>query len=107
MPKFTESQTLDTHTIGTFGFSAVPLDELDAAQFTLATIVCDRSTSTSGFQDDMEEALKSTIKALKSHAQSDQMMVRVVAFDNDMEEVHGFISVQAIDEDQYLSLIHI
>ena len=105
MPRFTESQTLDTHQIGHFGFSAVPVEELDAAQFTLATIVCDRSTSTGPFQDEMEQAVKSTILALKSHALSAQMLVRVVAFDNHMEEVHGFVPVESIDESHYSGVL--
>ena len=101
MPRFTESQTLETHKIGHFGFSAVPVDELEVAQVTLATIVCDRSTSTGSFQDEMEAAVSSTILALKGHAMSAQMLVRVVAFDNSIEEIHGFLPVESIDEKQY------
>ncbi len=101
MPIFNESQTLETHNIGHFGYSAVPLDELDAAQFTLATIVVDRSTSTNGFTREMTDAVKASIEALKRHPLKDQMLVRVLAFDSTMEEIHGFIPVTAIDPSQY------
>lgn len=101
MPIFNESQTLETHNIGHFGYSAVPLDELEAAQFTLGTIVVDRSTSTNGFTREMTDAVKASIEALKRHPLKDQILVRVVAFDSSMEEIHGFIPVTGIDSSQY------
>ena len=105
MPVFSESKTLEDHKVGHFGYAAVKIDELEAAQFTLATIVCDRSGSTSGFQSDMEDALKASVAALKNHAMVDQILVRVVAFDNDMHEIHGFCPVSAIDETQYSGIL--
>lgn len=101
MPLFTESQTLETHKIGHFGYSAVPLDELEAAQFTLATIVVDRSGSTGGFTQEMTNAVKAAVEALKRHPLKDQMLLRVIAFDSQMEEIHGFIPVGSINCDQY------
>lgn len=101
MPVFTESQTLESHNIGHFGYSAVPLSELEATQYTLATIVCDRSTSTSCFTKQMTDALKSAVVALQKHPMNAQMLVRVIGFDNDMEEIHGFIPVGSIDADRY------
>lgn len=101
MPRFTESQTLESHNVGHFGYAAVPTDELEASQFTLATIVCDRSGSTAAFQGDMESALKSTIESLKGHADAEQIMVRVIAFSDTIEELHGFCPVTGIDESQY------
>ncbi len=101
MPLFSESQTLETHNIGHFGYSAVPVSELQAAQFTLATIAVDRSGSTGGFTKDITDAVKSSVDALRRHPLKDQMLLRVVAFDNDMEEIHGFIPVDSISTDQY------
>lgn len=101
MPIFSESQTLETHNIGHFGYSAIPLDELEAAQFTLATIACDRSGSTMGFTKEMTAAVISAVEALKKNPLSHDMLLRVVTFDSQLEEIHGFIPIGSIDPAQY------
>lgn len=103
MPKFVDDDTiqLDHHNVGHFGFTAVSLDDLEASGYTLATIACDRSGSTAGFQKPMEDALKASVEALKKHPNSEQMMLRVLAFSTDCEEVHGFIPLADIDASRY------
>lgn len=99
MPKFTED--LEQHKVGHFGFSAVSIDDLESSGYTLATIVCDRSGSTSGFQDAMEAALKSSVEALRKHPNSESIMVRVLTIDSECEEQHGFIPLPDVDTDRY------
>lgn len=98
MPKFAEDATLEDHQIGHFGFSAVSLDELESTGYTLATLVCDRSGSTGGFQHEMEAAIKASVNALKKHPQADSIMLRLIAFGSTVEEVHGFILLSDIDD---------
>lgn len=101
MPKFTDNDTaqLQSHTAGHFGFTAVSLDDLEASRYTLATIACDRSGSTRGFQGPMEAALKAAIESLKPIGE--EVMVRVLAFDTNCDEVHGFIPLADIDPSRY------
>lgn len=103
MPKFKDSETanLSSHAVGHFGFTAVNLDELEASGYTLATLVCDRSGSTQGFQGPMEAALKASVDALRRHPNSESMMLRVLTIDNQCEEVHGFIPLPDIDPSRY------
>lgn len=104
MPKFTDSDDtiqLQNHTVGHFGFTAVSLDDLEASGYTLATIACDRSGSTSGFQGPMEAALKASVEALRKHPNNEQIMLRVLAFSTDCEEIHGFIPLADIDPSRY------
>jgi len=101
MPKFTDDDRvqLQSHTAGHFGFTAVSLDDLEASGYTLATIACDRSGSTRGFQQPMEAALKAAIESLKPIGE--EVMVRVLAFDTECEEIHGFIPLADIDPARY------
>ena len=105
MPKFTTEGSLENNTAGHFGFTAIGVDHLEASGYTLATIVCDRSGSTSGYQKPMEEALKSSIEALKKHPNNETMLVRVVTVDTQCEEQHGFIPVTDIDGSRYDGLL--
>jgi len=102
MPKYGED-SLNTHQVGHFGFTATNLDDLEAAGYTLATIVADRSGSTSGFQQPMEAALKASVQALRSSKTIDPetIMLRVLTIDSDCDEQHGFIPLANIDLDRY------
>jgi uncharacterized protein YegL len=106
MPKFTDSDTpqLQSHTAGHFGFTAVNLDDLEASGYTLATIACDRSGSTRGFQQPMEAALKAAIESLKPIGE--EVMVRVLAFDSTCEEIHGFVPLADIDPSRYDGILN-
>jgi hypothetical protein len=104
MPVFDDNDTntqLDHHNVGHFGFTAVSLDDLEASGYTLATIACDRSGSTRGFQKPMEDALRASVEALKKHPNSEQMMLRVLAFSTECTEIHGFIPLADIDPSRY------
>lgn len=105
MPKFGEDMTLDQHQVGHFGFTAVSLDDLESSGYTLATIVCDRSGSTQGFQKSMEEALKASVEALRRHPNSESIMLRVLTIDSACEEQHGFIPLADIDVSRYDNML--
>jgi len=103
MPKFVDDDnaTIDQHKVGHFGFTAVSLDDLESSGYTLATIACDRSGSTQGFQKPMEEALKASVAALLRHPNSESMMLRVLTFDTECAELHGFIPLADIEPMRY------
>lgn len=101
MPKFGEDVSLDKHQVGHFGFTATSLDGLESSGYTLATIVCDRSGSTAGFQDAMEAALKASVEALRKMPTADSIMLRVLTVDDQCEEQHGFIPLADIDVMRY------
>jgi hypothetical protein len=103
MPKLGASQALVTHKTGHFGFSAVKMTDLGASEYTLVTIVCDRSGSTAYFQGQMEAALKTIYAACnnKLNARRDNLLVRVLAFDDQCNEVHGFKLLNQINANDY------
>lgn len=75
---------------GHYGFSAVGIENLGASEYTLVTIIADRSSSTTGFQSAMEECLKQIIKSCQQSPRADNLMIRLLAFATHKEEIHGF-----------------
>lgn len=82
--------SLESFSTGHFGFSATPLRDLGAAEYTLVTIVVDESGSVSRQVRDIEQALDKVIESCRLSPHSDNLMVRVVRFNSNVNEVHGF-----------------
>lgn len=107
MPKFTDDSTLEQFHVGTFGFTAQTITELESSGYTLADIVVDVSGSTDGFTAAMEAALKGSIVALKGdpaqkikpHPKADSMMIRITRFSNTVEEIIGYTLLSNVDLD--------
>jgi uncharacterized protein YegL len=92
---------MDKHRAGHFGFSAVKLQDLGAPDYTLVNIVADRSGSTGPFQKEMETALKEILNACQHSPRADNLMLRVVTFENTHKEVHGYKLLNQIDLASY------
>ena len=96
---------LEQNQLGHFGFSSTSINDLGASEYTLVGIVVDRSTSTRGFQDSMENALQSIVKACMQSPRADNLMLRLVAFDTHVEEIHGFKLLSDINLDEYKGIL--
>ena len=102
MPKFdNESADLVVTKAGHFGFTATKIDDLLASEYTLVSLVFDRSGSTGMFQNEMEDCLKRVIKACQRSPRADNLMIRVVTFDSQLVEEHGFKLLSSINLDAY------
>lgn len=77
-------------TTSAYGYSATRLDALGAAEYTLVTVACDVSGSVSPFKRELEDALQSIVEACRLSPRADNLMLRLVAFDDKLKEVHGF-----------------
>lgn len=88
--KFVATEGMQAHNTGTFGFSAIQLSKLGATEYTLVTLVIDRSGSTAGFQKRMEDCVKEVLKACQRSPRKDNLMLRYVTFEDMHTEVHGF-----------------
>jgi len=73
-----------------YGYSATRLDDLGATEYTIATIVADVSGSTAAFVFDMEAAITRIVQACKFSPRADNLLLRLVAFDDSLSELHGF-----------------
>ncbi|HKE57657.1 MAG TPA: hypothetical protein VKB46_13180 [Pyrinomonadaceae bacterium] len=73
-----------------YGYSATRLEELGATEYTIATVVADVSGSTAGFTFDMEAAITHIVQACKFSPRADNVLLRLLAFDDSLSEIHGF-----------------
>jgi uncharacterized protein YegL len=73
-----------------YGYSATRLEELGATEYTIATIVADISGSTSLFIFEMEAAITRIVHACKYSPRADNLLLRLLAFDDSLSELHGF-----------------
>lgn len=84
-----------------YQFSAVRADSLGASEYTLATIVVDRSGSVAAFKAELENSLKTALEACKKSPRVDNLMLRLVKFNHNVDEVHGFRLLNGIDAKEY------
>lgn len=104
MPRFMPTnnmQTIDIPGPGTFQFSAIRIDDLGATEYTLVTIVVDITSSVYSFADELLECVKNIIRACQKNPRADNLMVRLLAFNTDLYEIHGFKPLSTINPDTY------
>ena len=73
-----------------YGYSATRLEELGATEYTVVTIACDVSGSTATFTFDTESVITRIVQACKLSPRADNLLLRLVAFDDTLGELHGF-----------------
>lgn len=91
MPKLTDSN-LEEHALptGSFGYSAAKLDDLGATEYTLTTLVVDVSSSVTNYKKEMEDCIKEVIQACKMSPRADNLMIRLLVFNTQLSEIHGY-----------------
>lgn len=95
------SENLQKHKGSYFNFTAVRMDDLGAQDYTLVTVVVDKSGSVASFYQDMEKALKEVLGACLESPRCDNLMLRLVTFNNNHQEVHGFKLLADINPSDY------
>ena len=99
---------LETHKLkGSFGYSAARLKDLGATEYTLVTIVTDRSGSVTSFVAELTQCLKEIVQACKFSPRADNLLIRIVQFGDTLEEIHGFKLLSEIKPDDYDNAIQI
>src|SRR5258707_2075874 len=88
-----------------YGYSAPRLDELGATEYTVVTIVCDVSGSTATFTFDMEAVITRIVQACKLSPRADNLLLRLVVFDDTLNELHGFKLLENCDPVDYSGII--
>lgn len=84
-----------------YGFSGTRLDRLGSAEYTLVTIAADVSGSVYGFIRSIEKCISEIVTAAARSPRADSLMLRVVAFDNKLIEIHGFKPLMECAPDSY------
>jgi uncharacterized protein YegL len=99
--------TLDQLTLPNshYGYSATRLEELGATEYTVVTVACDVSGSTADFIFDMESAITRIVQACKSSPRADNLLLRLVAFDDTLAELHGFKLLENCNLADYVGVL--
>lgn len=86
-----------------FTFSGAAMDQLTngSSKYTLATIVVDVSSSVFSFKDTIEALLAEIVEACKKDPAADTLMVRVVTFNHNVSELHGFKLLGTVNVGDY------
>lgn len=88
-------------TAGNFQFSGVRPEKLGAVEYTLVTMVTDKSGSVNGFENEILKVKKTVVAACRKSPRAEFLMMRNVEFNSDIEEIHGFKELSTIDENAY------
>ena len=108
MPLLNDSGLRQTAlTTNSYGYSATGLDDLGASEYTLVTIACDVSGSVSAFRAELEQTLQSIVSACRLSPRADNLLLRLVAFDNALHELHGFKLLERCYQNDYCGILHI
>lgn len=84
-----------------FAFSAVRTETLGATEYTLVTLVLDKTGSVLDFADELFKVKKTVVEACRKSARADFLLLRVVEFNSSFDEVHGFKPLADIDVNGY------
>lgn len=92
MPIFDDDDTQESFKANGSGFqfSGVSVSNLGASEYTLVGIACDRSSSVYDFASEIEGCLKNALEGCQRSPRVDNLLTRVLAFNQSVEEVHGF-----------------
>ena len=106
MPKL-NAENMETKALptGSFGYSAAKLEDLGASEYTLVTLVVDESGSVYHYQPDMEKCIKEVINACRLSPRADNLMIRLVCFNDEMREVHGFKLLEQCNPEDYKNIL--
>lgn len=87
--------------IGNFVFSGVRPDKLGSTEYTLVTLVMDKTGSVSPVAQDLLDAKISVVGACKKSPRAEFLLFRNTEFNANIDEVHGFADLASIDVSQY------
>lgn len=106
MPKLMNQDDMNTHkTLQNFTFSAVKIENLGASEYTIVTVVQDTSGSVGGFKTDMEACLQKILESCKLSPRSENLLMRLVEFNDDVNELHGFMELKGINPGDYADIL--
>jgi len=88
-------------TVSGFGFSGVRPETLGSTEYTLVTLVLDKTGSVTGFANELFNIKKTVVEACRKSPRAEFLLLRVLEFNSKVEEVHGFKPLSEIDAADY------
>jgi uncharacterized protein YegL len=99
-----DDQVINIPGPGSFQFSAIRIEDLGASEYTLVTIVVDISGSVIRFADELLNCIKSIVGACQKSPRAENLLIRLLTFNDDVYEIHGFKNLTDIDVSAYKPL---
>lgn len=102
MPIFND-ETMEERTVkgSNYQFSATRIENLGAAEYTLAALAIDVSSSVYSFQDEIEKCVQEIVRSCQDSPRCDNLMLRTVSFASHTKEIHGFRPLSECQIDKY------
>lgn len=88
--------------VGNFQFSGARPERLGSTEYTLVTMVTDKTGSIRDFAGDLLLMKRAIVEACAKSPRRDYLMLRDVEFNTQPDEVHGFAELRTIDASQYV-----
>lgn len=88
-----------------FQFSAIEVDRLGASEYTLVTLVLDMSSSVRAYQKDLNETISTILDSCRMSSAAENLMVRLVTFNENIYEEHGFMPLSELDNVNYKNIV--
>lgn len=105
MPILKDDTMEDLKTASNYKFSAVKIDELGAPEYTLVTVAQDVSGSVFTYARDMEKCLQTILEACQKSPRAENLMFRLVGFNDVLNEIHGFKLLNTITPQDYQNIL--
>ncbi len=96
-----QSNFTDSH----FQFSTMPIERLGATEYTLVTLAIDMSGSVRGFDSELTNSIKEVVNACKKSPRAENLLLRLVTFNENVYEEHGFKLIKDIKDSDYNNVI--
>jgi uncharacterized protein YegL len=88
-----------------YKFSAVKVDQLGATKYTLATVVVDISGSVAAYKRELENSLKTILDSCKKSPMAENLLLRLLAFNESCTELHGFKLLNTVNDADYQNIL--
>lgn len=87
-----DEENMEAHNLGgsPYGYSGTKITNLTSPEYTLVTIAVDDSGSVETFRSGLEKLITTIAQTLFKSPRADYLLVRVVGFGNQLNEIHGF-----------------
>lgn len=105
MPILIDESMEQLKTGSNYKFSAVKVDQLGATEYTLVTIAQDASGSVQPYAREMEKCLKTILESCQKSPRAENLLLRLVKFNNTLDEVHGFKLLNTIAHKDYDNIL--
>jgi hypothetical protein len=96
-----------------FDYTSVAVEKLEATEYTVVSIVVDKTGSVEPFKKELENMLSMSLESCKKSARVLNLIARSTAFNApsfsskpDIEEIHGFVPLNSIDTSKFTGTIN-